>query len=172
MKTLSYLALTGFALVEQASAAGLATAENVLKYDGPTEINTSMKTNLVAWEIQPLQNDVDWATVKACKEGVDWVNAFDPLNSDTYKQEGTKPFITIWSGSCKTVDECAMYTEQAFNWWAGESGYACVSMFYDVTTNSASATAYATGEVVEGGAVFKAYYDKECGLTGTGTFAV
>ena len=53
MKTLSYLALTGFALVEQASALS-ASKENVLKYDGPTEINTSMKTNLIAWEIQPL----------------------------------------------------------------------------------------------------------------------
>jgi hypothetical protein len=52
MKTLSYLALTGFAVVDQASA--LASKENVLKYGGPTDINTSMKTNLIAWEIQPI----------------------------------------------------------------------------------------------------------------------
>ena len=79
MKTLSYLALTGFALVEQASAQ--ATKDNVLKYGGPVEMNTSMKTKLVAWDIQPLQNDVDWSTVKVCKEMVDYYGA-DPVPAE------------------------------------------------------------------------------------------
>ena len=112
MKTLSYLALTGFALVEEASAA--ATKDNVLKYGGPTEINTSMKTNLIAWEIQPMQNDVDWSTLKICKEAADYVTqmmAADPSDPEAEKWSGTKPQITIWSGSCKTVEDCAAYTE-------------------------------------------------------------
>jgi len=50
MKTLSYLALIGILLDEEASA--LATKENVLKYGGPTKgINTSTKSKLIAWEI-------------------------------------------------------------------------------------------------------------------------
>ena len=109
MKTLSYLALIGILLDEEASA--LATKENVLKYDGPTEINTSMKTNLIAWEIQPLQNDVDWAAVKGCKEGVDYINQLDNTKPETSKWSGTKPTIKIWDGYCDTVEDCAMFTE-------------------------------------------------------------
>ena len=153
MKTLSYLALTGFALVEEASA--LATKDNVLKYGGPTELNTSMKTKLIAWEIQPIQNDIDWSTMKACKEGVDYVNQIDATKAETYKWNGSKEQITIWSGSCATVEDCTANAEQAFNWWAADSGYACVQMMYDITTQTASATAMAGGEVVEAGAAYK-----------------
>ena len=70
--------------------------------------------------------------------------------------------IGIWGGSCNSIEECTMYTEQAFDWWAAESGYACVMMYYDVTSQSTYATAFAGGEVVEGGDTIKAYFDDVC----------
>jgi hypothetical protein len=100
---------------------------------------------------------VVWAEVKGCKEGVDYINQLDATNPATATWSGTKPAIEIWSGSCKTIEDCAEMTEQAFNWWAAESGYACVMMYYDATNNKAGATAYATGETIPGGAAFSTY---------------
>ena len=48
------------------------TKPEALTYDGPEDWDTSMKTSLLGWAVQPLPFGVDFATVNVCKDSADY----------------------------------------------------------------------------------------------------
>jgi len=109
------------------------TKPTTLVYDGPEEVDTSMKTNLLAWSVQAVPIDFDYSTAMMCKDAAD---AYAVADLATGVKVDFKDVFELWSGRCKTLDECVANCEQTFNWWAAESGYACAMLAFDTTEGS------------------------------------
>ena len=150
MKTLSYLSLIGMTFIENSSAMS-ADKDNVLTYNGPDKgFNTNLKTKLIAWDVQPVPYGIDFATVKMCESHK---TDIDNIENADYKQD--KPSFTLYSGSCEDMKECATYCETAFNWWAANSGYGCVEMFYASYSSYGYCNAWTGSTVVDAGTKYK-----------------